>query len=147
MKTNIFLSIAFLGGMLLTSQVLVAQPASDKTAQRLIHINSKGEISNDQGTKLGYISKEDTIFDHNDQKLGFIKGAKVYDAQGNSQGMVKKGGRYYNNDGVFILSTKSIRDKCEILDPKGHKIGTVHKNYKMHACVTHCFFKENDMKE
>lgn len=146
MKKNIFLSIVFLGGMLLAAHGLLAQPSS-KTEQRLLHINGKGEIMNDQGNKLGYISKEDIVFNNQNQKLGFIKGGKVYDAQGNPQGMVKKGGRYYNNDGVFVLSTKSIGDKCEILDPEGHKMGTVHKNYKMHACVTHCFFKEKELEE
>ncbi|MEQ8472641.1 MAG: hypothetical protein RIC35_15725 [Marinoscillum sp.] len=144
MKKNIFFSIAFLAGMLLAAQVLVAQPASDKTAQRLLHINGKGEILNDKGTKLGYISKEDIVFNNQNQKLGFIKGGRVYDAEGNSLGKAKKDGRYINNDGVFILSTKTIGDKCEILDPEGHKKGTVHKNYKLHACATHCFFLEQE---
>ena len=147
MKKNIIFSIIFLGGILLAAQVLVAQPASDKTAQRLLHINGKGEVSDDRGTKLGYISKEDIVFNNQGQKLGFIKNGKVYDAEGNSLGKAKKDGRYYNNDGVFILNTKGIDDTCEILDPEGHKKGTVHKNYKLHACATHCFFLEQEMKK
>ena len=105
---------------------VLAQPSS-KTEQRLIHINGKGEVSDDRGTKLGYISKEDIVFNNQGQKLGFIKNGKVYDAEGNSLGKAKKDGRYYNNDGVFILSTKTMGDKCEILDLEGHKKGTVHK--------------------
>lgn len=146
MKKNIIFSIAFLGGMLLAAHGLLAQPSS-KLEQRLIHINSKGEVSDDQGTKLGYISKEDIVFNNQGQKLGFIKNGKVYDAEGNSLGKAKKDGRYYNNDGVFILSTKTMGDKCEILDLEGHKKGTVHKNYKLHACASHCFFLEQKMKK
>lgn len=146
MKKNIIFSIVFLGGILLAAQGLLAQ-ASSKTEQRLIHINGKGEVSDDRGTKLGYISKEDIVFNNKDQKLGFIKNGKVYDAEGNSLGKAKKDGRYYNNDGVFILRTKTIGDKCEILDPDGHKMGTVHKNYKLHACAAHCFFLEQEMKK
>ena len=78
MKTYIFL-----GGMLLVAHGVLAQPSS-KTEQRLIHINGKGEVSDDRGTKLGYISKEDIVFNNQGQKLGFIKGGRVYDAEGNS---------------------------------------------------------------
>ncbi|WP_286748040.1 5-fold beta-flower protein [Roseivirga sp. UBA1976] len=146
MKKNIIFSIIFLGGILLAAQGLLAQPSS-KTEQRLIHINGKGEVSDDRGTKLGYISKEDIVFNNQGQKLGFIKNGKVYDAEGNSLGKAKKDGRYYNNDGVFILSTKTMGDKCEILDLEGHKKGTVHKNYKLQACAAHCFFLEQEMKK
>lgn len=135
-------SIAFLIGMLLVAQNLFAQ--SSNKNERQLHINSKGEVNDDKGTKMGYISKEDVVYNNAGKKLGFIKNGKVYDAEGNSLGKAKKGGQYYNNDGVFVLSTKTIADKCEILDSEGHKMGTVHKNYKMHACVTHCFFKEKE---
>ncbi len=146
MKTNIIFSIVFLGGILLAAQELLAQPSS-KTEQRLIHINGQGEVLDDRGTKLGYISKEDVVFNAQGQKLGFIKGGEVFDANSKSLGKAKKDGRYYNNDGVFILNTKGIDDTCEILDPEGHKKGTVHKNYKLHACATHCFFLEQEMKK
>ncbi|MFH6983342.1 DUF3347 domain-containing protein [Marinoscillum luteum] len=146
MKKNIFLSIAFLIGMLLAAQVLVAQPASDKTAQRLLHINGKGEVLRG-GTKLGYISKEDIVFNNQNQKLGFIKGGRVYDAEGNSLGKAKKGGQYYNNNGVFVLEVSGNNEKCRILDARGHTIGYVHRNYKLHACAVHCFFKEQKIEE
>jgi len=133
-------SVAFLIGMLLAAPVLLAQP-SNKT-ERQLHINKSGEVLDNTGTKLGYISKEDIVFDNEGKKLGFIERGFVYDADGNKLGKAKKGGQYYNNDGILVLTTKSIGDKCEILDPEGHKRGTVHKNYKMHACVTHCFFLE-----
>lgn len=145
MKKNIIFSMVFLAGMLLAAQSLFAQ-ASNKY-ERQLHINKSGEVTDGLGTKLGYISQEDVVFNNQGKKLGFIKNGKVYDADGNSLGKAKKDGRYYNNDGVFILSTKTIGDKCEILDPEGHKRGTVHKNYKLHACVTHCFFLEQEMNK
>lgn len=145
MKTNVIFSVVFMIGILLAAQGLFAQ-ASNKN-QRQLHINAKGEVLDDGGTKLGYISKEDMVFDKEGKKLGFIKGGKVYDAEGNSLGKAKKGGRYYNNDGVLILKTKQLGDKCEILDPEGHKLGAVHKNYKLHACAAHCFFQEKAMNK
>lgn len=142
MKKLIIFSTAFLLGMLLAAPSLLAQ-ASNKN-ERQLHINAKGEVNDDKGTKLGYISKDDVVFNNQDKKLGYIKKGKVYDAEGNSLGKAKKGGRYYNNDGVLVLETKTTGDKCEILDPEGHKKGTVHKNYKLHACATHCFFLKKE---
>ncbi|MEQ9221265.1 MAG: hypothetical protein RLO17_24640 [Cyclobacteriaceae bacterium] len=140
MKNKLIYSVVFLVGMLLVAQGSFAQ-ASNKN-ERQLHINSKGEINDDKGMKLGYISKEDIVFNNEGKKLGFIERGFVYDADGNKLGKAKKGGRYYNNDGMLVLTTKTTGDKCEILDPEGHKRGTVHKNYKKHACVTHCFFLE-----
>lgn len=146
MKKRIIFSIVFLGGVLLAAQVLVAQPASDKTAQRLIHINGKGEVLRG-GTKLGYISKEDIVRNNQGKELGFIKNGKVYDADGNSLGKAKKGGKYYNNNGQFVLNVSGNNEKCRILDARGHTIGYVHRNYKIHACAVHCFFKEQKIEE
>ena len=145
MKKRFIMSLLFLGGMLLVAQALHAQLHTGKYAMQL-HINKSGDVVDDLGTRLGYISKEDIVYNNQGQKLGFIKNGKVFDAEGNSMGRVK-GSRYYNNDGVFVLRTKTIGDKCEILDPEGHKRGTVHRNYKLHACVTHCFFKEQQLRE
>ena len=138
-------SIAFLVGMLLVAQGSFAQ-ASNKN-ERQLHINKSGEVIDNAGIRLGYISKEDIVYNNAGQKLGFIERGFVYDADGNKLGKAKKGGRYYNNEGIMVLDTKTIGDKCEILDPEGHKRGTVHKNYKMHACVTHCFFLEKQQDQ
>lgn len=138
-------SMAFLVGMLLVAQGSFAQ-ASNKN-ERQLHINKSGEVIDNLGIRLGYISKEDIVYNNAGQKLGFIERGFVYDADGNKLGKAKKGGRYYNNEGIMVLDTKTIGDKCEILDPEGHKRGTVHKNYKMHACVTHCFFLEKQQDQ
>lgn len=144
MKKYLIMSLVFLSGMLLAVQTTTAQ-ASDKT-KRQLYINGQGEVS-DRGIKLGYISKEDIVYNNQGKKLGFIKNGKVYDADGNSLGKAKKGGRYYNNSGAFVLSVKGNDEKCQILDAKGHSLGYVHKNYKLHACAAHCFFREKGIAE
>lgn len=140
MKNKTIYSVVFLVGMLLVAQASFAQ-ASNKN-ERQLHINKSGEVLDNGGIKLGYISKEDIVFNNQGKKLGFIERGFVYDAEGNKLGKARKNGRYYNNDGIMVLNTRSIGEKCEILDSDGHKRGTVHKNYKRHACVTHCFFLE-----
>lgn len=144
MKKRLIMSLVFLTGMLLSAQFTSAQ-ASDKT-KRQMYINGKGEVS-DRAIKLGYISKEDIVYNNQGKKLGFIKNGKVYDADGNPMGKAKKGGKYYNESGQFVLSVKGNDEKCKILDAKGHSLGYIHKNYKLHACAVHCFFKEKNIEE
>ena len=143
MKKHIIMSLVFLTGILLASQSVSAQ-ASDKT-KRQLYINAKGEVS-DRGIKLGYISKADIVYNNPGKKLRFIEWGKVYDAEGNSLGKAKKGGRYYNNKGQFILPVSGNDEKCRVLAAKGHSIGYMHRNYKLHPAV-HCFFKEQKIEE
>ena len=145
MKKQAIMSLVFLIGILLTGQFTFAQ-ASNKN-ERHLYINGEGEVLNDSGFKLGYISKDDIVYNNKDEKLGFIQNGKVYDAEGKPLGKAKKNGSYYNNQGENVLVVKGDGDKCEILDPKGHHMGTVHKNYKLHSCAVHCFFLEEVMKE
>jgi hypothetical protein len=140
MTNRIILSMLFLSGMLCT-----LQGQGNPKDQRLLHINARGEVLDQSGTQLGYISKEDVVFNAKDQKLGFIRNGMVYDVDGKSLGKARKNGRYINFNGVSVLRTKSRGDNCEILDPEGHKMGTVHKNYKLHACAVHCFFKQKEL--
>ncbi|WP_445735936.1 DUF3347 domain-containing protein [Mariniflexile sp.] len=144
MTKKVIISLIFLLGILLPAQTTFAQ-ANDKT-KRQVYINGKGEVL-DGETKLGYISKEDIIYNNQGKKLGFIKNGAVFDAEGNSLGKAKKGGQYYNKNGEFVLYVKGDDEKCEVLDHKGNAIGYVHKNYKLHACATHCFFGENKIED
>lgn len=144
MKKQLIMGIVLVIGILPQITQSVSAQASDKT-KRQMYINAKGEVM-DQGTKLGYINKEDIVFNNKGKKLGFIKNGKVYDAEGNSLGKAKKGGKYYNDSGEFVLYVEGNDEKCKILDPKGHVLGYVHKNYKLHACATHCFFKEKNIE-
>jgi len=119
-----------------------AQGHPEKTAK--IFINKKGEINDQYGTKLGFIDKDNIVKDNTGKKLYFIdKDGNVIDSQGKTLGKAQKNGFYYNNKGENVLQTKDLdKEKCAILDPQGHNVGTIHQNYKLHACAAHCFFLE-----
>jgi len=107
-----------------------------------IFINKKGEIHNYGGTKLGFIDKDNIVRNNQGQKLYFIdQNGNVADAKGNKLGKAEKNGNYYSTNGVSVITVKDKdAELCQILDSKGHSLGTVHKNYKLHACAAHCFF-------
>ena len=119
-----------------------AQTHQEKATK--IFINKKGEINNENGTKLGFIDKDNIVKDNTGKKLYFIdRDGNVIDSQGKTLGKAQKNGFYYNNKGENVLQTKDLdKEKCAILDPQGHNIGTIHQNYKLHACAAHCFFLE-----
>lgn len=119
-----------------------AQAANDE--QQKIFINKKGGIYDQKGTELGYIDKGNIVKNTQGQVLYFIDdNGNVIGADGKKLGIAKKNGFYYNVKGENMLNPKDIdKEKCAILDPQGHNIGTIHKNYKLHACAAHCFFLE-----
>ncbi|MGN8072803.1 5-fold beta-flower protein [Mucilaginibacter sp. 22184] len=132
---------------MITAVTVNAQTPKDTTFK--VYINAKGGIHNHGGTPLGYIDKDNIVRDNKGQKLYFIDGAgNVIDANGKKLGMAKKNGAYYNINGENILNTKDLdKEKCAILDPKGHNFGTAHLNYKLHACAAHCYFLEQQKKK
>lgn len=113
------------------------------TTHKII-INAKGGIYDHGGIKLGYIDKDNIVRTNQGKKLYFIdKDGNVISADGTKLGKANKNGNYYNNDGQVVLQLKNgDAEKCEILDPKGHSQGYVHKNYKLHACAAHCYWLE-----
>lgn len=119
-----------------------AQSKHDTTGK--IVINAKGGMYDHGGTKLGYIDKDNIVRNNKGQKLYFIdKDGNVIGADGKNLGKAKKNGDYYNNEGQVVLQLKNTEaERCEILDPKGHSQGYVHKNYKLHACAAHCYWLE-----
>lgn len=127
------------------------QAGKDSIKNNKIVINAKGGLYDHGGTKLGYITKDDIVKDNKGQTVYFVdKSGNVIDAKGRKLGMAKKNGDYYNNDGQVVLQLKNPdAERCEILDPKGHSWGYVHRNYKLHACAAHCFFlqKEKDKEK
>lgn len=136
--------------MLFTMSSVLSAVSQDHNAKSPeIKIDAKGGIYNHDGTKLGYIDKNDIVRNNKDQKLYFIdKDGNVIDANGKSLGKAKKNGVYINANGETILTVKDLdAEKCAILDPKGHNLGTTHKNYKLHACAAHCFFLEQEKKK
>jgi hypothetical protein len=125
-----------------TTVSMSAFAQSAKDAHEKIFINAKGGIHNHAGTKLGYIDKNNIVRDNTGKELYYIdKNGNVIGSDGRKLGMAKKNGSYYNIKGESVLTTKdSNKEDCAILDPKGHNLGTTHKNYKQHACAAHCYW-------
>jgi hypothetical protein len=117
-----------------------AQTKSNSTQNDKIYINKKGEIHDHGWNKLGFITKDNIVKDNKGKTIYFIDGnGNVIDSNGKKLGMAKKNGSYFNIKGENVLNIgKTEGEKCEILDPQGHNMGTVHKNYKLHACAAHC---------
>lgn len=126
-----------------------AQTKSNSTSLGKIHINKKGEIHDHGWNKLGFITKDNIVKDNEGKTIYFIDGnGNVIDSNGKKLGRAKKNGSYYNIKGENVVNIgKTEAEKCEILDPKGHNLGSVHQNYKLHACAAHCLLLEKKMNE
>jgi len=135
-----FKTILVLLTILLVGTLSNANAQTVTSQSKKISIDAKGGIHNHLGTKLGYIDKDNIVRNNKGQKIYFIdKSGNVIDANGKKLGKAEKNGNFYNAQGTSVIT---VRDKdaemCEILDPEGHNMGNVHKNYKMHACAAHC---------
>jgi hypothetical protein len=126
-----------------------AQTKTDSRPNEKIHINKKGEIYDHGWNKLGFITKENIVKNNEGKTIYFIDAnGNVIDSNGKKLGMAKKNGSYYNIKGENVLNVgKTQEEKCEILDGKGHNVGSVHKNYKLHACAAHCLLLEQKMND
>lgn len=144
LKLLLLLITAFAAG---TATSSFAQAHKDDNKE--IFIDAKGGIHNHKGTKLGYITKDNIVKNNKGKKLYFIdQNGNVIDANGTKLGMAKKNGDYINIKGETVLTLKDVdKEKCAILDPRGHNFGTAHKNYKLHACAAHCFFLEQEKQK
>jgi hypothetical protein len=133
--------------LMLISLSVNAQTKSNSSQNEKIYINKKGEIHDHGWNKLGYITKDNIVKDNKGKTIYFIDGnGNVIDSNGKKLGMAKKNGSYYNIKGENVLNVgKTEGENCEILDAKGHNMGTVHKNYKLHACAAHCLMLEKKM--
>lgn len=112
-------------------------------------INHKGEITDNQGIIIGYVSKDGLVKNSKGRKIGFIdNNGTVTDAKGNKLGKAEKNGNYYNEFGVLEFEVKNTEsDFCEMIAKNGQKIGYVHNDYKSQACTLHCFFKDKKSKK
>lgn len=126
-----------------------AQTKAKTSSNEEIHINKKGEIYDHGWNKLGFITKEDIVKNNEGKTIYFIDAnGNVIDSNGKKMGTAKKNGSYYNIKGENVLNVgKTEGEKCEILDTKGHNMGNVHQNYKLHACAVHCLLLEQKMND
>jgi len=149
MKTKHFLfALISTGIALLTTNAFAQNKAVIHQDQKII-INKKGEIYDHGWNKLGFITKDNLVKNAQGKTLYFIDGSgNVVDSNGKNLGKAQKNGNYYDLKGENVITVKDLdAEKCEILDPKGHSLGTTHKNYKLHACAAHCYFLEQQHKK
>ncbi|WP_448104483.1 5-fold beta-flower protein [Pedobacter panaciterrae] len=127
----------------------VAQKTTGTDQNQKNYINKKGEIHDHGWNKLGFITPDNVVKNAMGKTLYFIDGSgNVIDSKGKRLGKAQKNGNYYNIKGENIITVKDLDEKkCEILDPKGHSLGTTHKNYKLHACAAHCYFLEQQLQK
>lgn len=104
------------------------------------HLNESGHVIDSTGTKLGWVTKEGIIYNAKGEKVGAIVNQELFDYKGHRLGTMGKDGKFKNNDGtvVFYIDTTSKGERCNVLDPNGKVIATVHENYKNQACAIHC---------
>ncbi|WP_365981245.1 5-fold beta-flower protein [Spirosoma sp.] len=102
-----------------------------------------GEVTNEQGQKIGLVTKDRMILDNKGKKLAFVDGqGNLVDAKTNKKmGRIGKDGKsYLDENGELLFTIKDKSDKtCDILDDKGKIVGNVHESMKANACALHCF--------
>lgn len=110
-------------------------------------IYNDGKIKKD-GVEIGYISKNNEIFDAEGHKIAYTDGkGNLVDGAGKIMGGIGKDGKTFKNlNGDLLISVKDDGTTCEIFDEKGKKIGNVHSSYKSMACVLYCFNNNMNME-
>jgi hypothetical protein len=113
-----------------------------KGTTQQITINDKGWLLDSAGTKLAYITRSDVVRDNNGKGLYSVDlDGNVIAADGRKLGTANNNGSFVDAKGLPVLETKDISDEqCQILDPKGNILGTVHPSYKQHACAAYCYW-------
>jgi hypothetical protein len=127
---------------LLTITTTTSINVSGQGTTQQITIDARGQLLNTTGTKLGYITKSDVVRDNTGKGLYTVDmDGKVVAADGRQLGTVKANGAFLAANGQPALTIKDTgKDKYQIVDATGHNLGTVHKNYKRHACAAQCYW-------
>ncbi|KAA8476258.1 hypothetical protein BDE36_1247 [Arcticibacter tournemirensis] len=139
-KTGILIILAVLS--VLTA---VAQGDQNSDKKSSAFLNRKGGVHDHGWTSLGFLDKESVTRIYSGRKIIFLdqKGNAV-DSKGNNLGRAPKNAVYFKFNGENVVQQRgSLSETCATLDPKGHYSGPDHNNYKLHNCITHCYFLTN----
>jgi hypothetical protein len=141
MKTRLFTQLFTVIVILLSFSAFQLQAQSDYKHPQ---VNAKGEVMDENGVKLGWVTKEGLINNAEGKKVAFIDAqGNVVDAQGKKLGRVGKNNTYYNAEGTAVFTVSPAKgEQCQVLDPKGKVIASVHESYKNQACAIHCLNKK-----
>ena len=133
--------------MILSGIATAAQAQNTDANYKHPNLNASGKVFNEQGEELGWVTKEGIIFNAKGEKIAFIKGTEVTDADGKKIGKMEKNGTYYNENGdvVFTIEPNSKGEQCKLFDPQGKVVAIVHESYKNQACAIHCLSKKMPM--
>ncbi|MDB5274579.1 MAG: hypothetical protein JWO58_2946 [Chitinophagaceae bacterium] len=113
-------------------------------------VDSKGIVTDPNGTKLGSITTEGVIKDASGNQIAQVDAnGNVIDAKtGKKTGHAPKNGAfvYYfpENKKDSLMTGYPLNGTCEVTDSKGNKVVLVHENYKhIGACAYHCLYLKN----
>src|SRR5689334_25242732 len=124
--------------------VVNATLVSAQTDDKHPYLNGSGHVVDSTGTKLGWITKDGTIYNASGDKVGAIDRQELVDYKGHKLGKIEKNGAFYDSDGKLVFTIEAGRkgEKCRVFDPDGKVIATVHESYKNQACAIHCLYKK-----
>jgi hypothetical protein len=100
-----------------------------------------GQITDEYGNVLGWISKEGIVQNALDDRIAIIdKDGKAVDGRGQRIGKMKDG-TFFDAYGSLVFTVREKKgQRCELVDPNGKIIGIVHPFYKNQASAIHCLY-------
>ena len=107
-------------------------------------INLSGQIFDEYGNVLGWISKEGVVQNAVDDRIAVIdKDGNAFDGKGQRIGKMTKGGTFLDAHGLLVFTVSAPKDQhCDLIDPKGKIVGVVHAQYKNQASAIHCLYSK-----
>lgn len=128
--------------LLLTLALTPAWAQSAKYRASNPVLNKNGTVTDQNGTELGYITRQGKVCDVTGNVLGIIaKGGSVTTADGKGiLGWIQRDGSFKSNNGVVVSMSDGM------LMSQGKMVGKYDKayKYKNHACLIHCFFSSEN---
>ncbi len=105
-------------------------------------INLSGQIFDEYGNVLGWISKDGIVQNAIDDRIAVIdKDGNAFDGKGQRLGKMNKNGTFYDARGALVFTVAEAKEQqCELIDPQGKIIGVVHAHYKNQASAIHCLY-------
>jgi hypothetical protein len=135
-------SFEFLFAIAIYAIASMVSPLYAQDTYKHPHLDASGHVLDSTATKLGWITKEGTIYNVKGKQVGKIEKHELLDSKGHRLGKIGKDGSFTDSNGVtvFTIESGSKGEQCKILDTQGKVIATVHDSYKNQACAIHCLY-------
>ncbi len=107
-------------------------------------INLSGQIFDEYGNVLGWISKEGIVQNAIDDRIAILdKDGNAMDGRGQRIGKMSKNGTFHDAQGFLVFTVAEQKgQQCELIDPQGKIIGVVHAHFKNQASAIHCLYSK-----